>query len=217
MADSEALRTEITELTDTAVELGLAVAPVTPRPELRASVLAAIENTPQSAPAQSAPSQSALSTGEIATRRHALPAEVRAASRWSRVGIVLASAAAVAALVVGGIAVTHFTNPMTVLANAEDSEQVTAQVEGGGTATVMWSESVGQAAVIVHGLSQLPADFVYQLWYMGDDIRPAGTFTGDASVVLAGAMQAGDQIGISIEPAGGSAQPTSDPILAVQT
>ena len=130
---------------------------------------------------------------------------------------MLASAAAVAALVVGGIAVTHFTNPMTVLANASDSEQVTAQVEGGGTATVMWSESVGQAAVIVHGLSQLPGDFVYQLWYMGDETRPAGTFTGDSSIVLAGAMHAGDLIGISIEPAGGSAQPTSDPILAVQT
>lgn len=202
MAESESLRTEIVELTDTAVELGLAVPPVTPRPELRASVLAALDDVPQDAPAR---------------RRVRGAAETKAKLRWGRVGVMLASAAAIAVLVVGGITVTHFTNPMTVLTSAQDLERVTEPVEGGGTATVMWSASLGQAAMVVEGIGPLPDHFVYQAWFMGDEIRSAGVFTGDAAMVLEGEMHAGDQIGISIEPEGGSAQPTTSPILAVDT
>jgi anti-sigma-K factor RskA len=141
----------------------------------------------------------------------------RPAKRWGRMRIVLVSAAAVVAVVAGGIAVAHFTNPMTVLVSAQDVRQVTEPVQGGGTATVTWSDSLGRSAVTVHGLGRLPEHFVYQLWYIGDEIRAAGTFTGDTSVVLPGDLRPGDQVAISIEPAGGSAQPTSDPILAVQT
>jgi anti-sigma-K factor RskA len=206
MAGSEALRTEVVELTDTAVELGLAVPPVTPSVELRSAVLAAIATAPQ------------LPAPRREVRRRAPgPAETRAMGRWTRVSILLTSAAAVVALIAGGIAVTHFTNPITMLSSAQDSQHVTKPVDGGGTATVLWSNSLGEAAVTVAGIGQLPRGFVYQLWYMGDEIRPAGTFAADGTVVLAGQMRAGDTIGISIEPTGGSPQPTSDPILAVET
>ena len=39
LAGSEHLRAEVTELTDTAVELGLSIAPVDPPASLRASIL----------------------------------------------------------------------------------------------------------------------------------------------------------------------------------
>lgn len=218
MAASEPLRTEVTELTDTAVELGLAVAPEAPSASLRESVLAGIENVPQVARHDSHLPAEADAVAPTPSRREVrLPAEQKAAARWSRLGVVLASAAAVVALIAGGIAVSHFTNPLTVLASASDSEQVTAEIDGGGTATILWSESVAQSAVTVHGVGQLPGDFVYQLWYIGDEIRSAGTFTRDSTIVLSGALEPGDTIGITIEPAGGSAQPTSDPILAVET
>jgi anti-sigma-K factor RskA len=47
---------------------------------------------------------------------------------------------------------------------------------------------------------------------------PAGTFTpsGPASVVtLPPAAASADTIAVTVEPAGGSDQPTSDPIMAV--
>lgn len=199
LAGSESLRTEVTELTDTAVELGLAIPPVTPPASLRASILDAVESLPQDV-----------------SRRRSRPA-AESGGRWSRLGVVLAAAAAVLGLVAGGIAIGHFTNPMTVLANSQDMEKVTDEVDGGGIATVMWSKSMGQAAVTVEGIGPLPRDFVYQLWYMGDTVRPAGTFTEDMTMLLQGELLPGDEIGISIEPAGGSPEPTSTPILAVQT
>ena len=51
MAESEQLRAEVTELMDTAVELGLSVAPVDPPPAMRARILDAVATTPQLAPA----------------------------------------------------------------------------------------------------------------------------------------------------------------------
>ncbi len=57
---------------------------------------------------------------------------------------------------------------------------------------------------------------------MGDDgTRSAGLVrvddSGDARQELAGEMGAGDIIGLTVEPAGGSPQPTGDPIPAVPT
>lgn len=211
MADSEALRTEVVELTDTAVELGLAVAPVRPSAALRSSVLAAIAQAPQEAPDRAPAPRREVRRSEPG------PAERRAQDRWSRAAIIITSAAAVIALVIGGVAVTHYTNPLTVLASAQDVQEVTSPIEGGGTATVQWSNSLGEAAITVAGLGVLPKNLVYQLWYMGDSIRPAGTFDRDGTIVLAGQMHAGDSVGITIEPAGGSPAPTGDPILAVAT
>lgn len=212
MAGSEALRTEVVELTDTAVELGLAVAPVRPSAALRSSVLAAIAAAPQ----EVAPRDAETPRREV-RRREPGPVERRAQDRWSRAAIIITSAAAVVALVVGGVAVTHFTNPLTVLTSAQDLQEATAPIDGGGTATVVWSNSLGEAAITVAGLGQLPSDLVYQLWYMGEETRPAGIIERDGTILLSGQMHAGDSVGISIEPAGGSPQPTGDPILAVDT
>ena len=47
LAESSETRTETTELSDTAVALGLAVDPVTPAPALKATLMAMIAQTPQ--------------------------------------------------------------------------------------------------------------------------------------------------------------------------
>jgi anti-sigma-K factor RskA len=71
-------------------------------------------------------------------------------------------------------------------------------------------------------MAKLPSSLTYELWYIGTDgAKPAGTFDVDGSatqsVVLAGKMSAGDSIGVTIEPAGGSKKPTTDPIAVVTT
>ena len=79
-----------------------------------------------------------------------------------------------------------------------------------------------RSALIVDGLKGLPAGSTYELWYIdADGATPAGTFDvgddGKRTVVLAGDMGAGDTIGVTVEPAGGSDIPSTDPVIVVET
>ena len=63
---------------------------------------------------------------------------------------------------------------------------------------------------------------MYELWYIGESgARPAGTFSvsesGATWRVLDGDMVAGDMVGVTVEPRGGSEQPTTDPIVAIES
>lgn len=234
MADSEQLRGEVIELTDTAVELGLSVAPVDPPASLRASILAAIESTPQ-LPAEIPTSRS---SSETSTRNETLatretPAELKARSRWSTPLARLGAVAAAVALIVGlGFTVRAGVQAQSDMATAsqineiqaaDDYQRSVVNVDGGGTATIVWSLTLERSALIVDGLRGLPAGSTYELWYMDAEgaATPAGTFSvndsGSRSIVLAGDMNPGDTIGLTVEPSGGSDTPTTDPIIAVPT
>jgi anti-sigma-K factor RskA len=237
---SQAVRNELTELADTAVLLGLAVDPVEPSPELKTSLMAMLDSTPQLAPEPRSERSDARvtalpaassGTGGVTSASFDRPAAARARARWfTRPVAVLTAVAAAAALVVGGVVVTdQLTNQsdqqaqideLTAITAASDSRRLTSNVEGGGTATVVWSHSLASAAIMVDGIAALPADKAYQLWYIDEaGARPAGTFTVGASGstwrVLDGEMGAGDTIGVTIEPAGGSDAPTTDPVVAI--
>lgn len=159
------------------------------------------------------------------------PAERRAAARWRRpVGVLLAVAAA-SALFFGGLAIgtlSDSTPPsgqsqaeqLAAIAAAPDSQRAVAEVAGGGTATLVWSGELGRSALLADGLAPLPEGQTYQLWYIGaDGPVPAGTFEasshGTTWHVLEGEMSAGDTVGVTVEPSGGSDAPTSDPIVAI--
>ena len=48
--------------------------------------------------------------------------------------------------------------------------------------------------------------------------RPAGTFDGDDTVVvLDRRVSSGDTVAVSVEPRGGSKQPTTKPLFAAKT
>jgi hypothetical protein len=105
---------------------------------------------------------------------------------------------------------------------AADYQRETVEIPGGGSATLVWSGALQRSALLVDGMAALPAGSTYELWYIdGDGATPAGTFNvgddGKHSVVLAGAMDAGDTVGVTIEPAGGSDSPTTEPMIVVQT
>ena len=89
------------------------------------------------------------------------------------------------------------------------------------TATLVWSGELGKSALLVDGLGSLPSDKVYELWYIGEGGPvSAGTFSaanGTTWRVLDGAMSAGDKVGVTVEPQGGSKQPTTDPIMVIET
>jgi anti-sigma-K factor RskA len=207
MAGSEQLRAEATELADTAVELGLSVAPEAPPASLRANLLAALDATPQ--------------------RRSETPAEAKARRRWRTPLLRLGAVAASIALLVGlGFTVRAGLEAQADMVTAAQIEEIQSAFDSrratvdamGGSATLIWSESMHRAALMVDGMPKPPSGSTYALWYIGaDGMTPAGTFDGDGGVVLAGQMDAGDTVGVTVEPAGGSDAPTTDPIIMIET
>jgi len=198
---SPRLATEVREFSETAGMLGLATAPVAPSDSLRASILSGIDGVPQVSPVIRGP--------------------------WfARPATVLMGAAAAAIIAIGGtvLAMNLTAEPSRVdqIVAAADYERVSTEMEGGATVVAIWSVSLETAAITVRDMDAPPADHTYQLWFIDEagHAAPAGTFdagTNPQTVVLAGEMDAGDAIGITIEPTGGSAAPTTDPILVIPT
>jgi anti-sigma-K factor RskA len=80
----------------------------------------------------------------------------------------------------------------------------------------------GRAHALVfaaRGLRILPLSRRYELWLMGPGgDKPAGMLPGPRNgmtgPVLASGLQPGDRLGLTIEPAGGSAHPAA-PVIAL--
>jgi anti-sigma-K factor RskA len=211
-------------------------APVASRPE-PAATTAPVADAPVGDAGQEArfaPATDLTSAGGAASEK--------ARRRWfQRPAAALSAAAAVAVVFLGvGLGVgTSFTpsnepGPGTTQASggldriyaASDFQRSTAKVAGGGTATVVWSNEVGKSAVILDGVPAAPEGKTYELWYIGSEgtggkINAAGLMDGVSSgvhsAVLKGSLSHGATIGMTVEPAGGSDQPTTTPIMAVPT
>jgi anti-sigma-K factor RskA len=158
---------------------------------------------------------------ELAARRSGRHADTRRGGpmRW------LVAAATATILAIGGFAVwrsndTGSTTPPTVaeqVRTAPDAKTSSnVALPGGGTATVVRSASLGKAVVITSDLPSAPAGKVYQLWLQDKSghFTSAGLMAaaGDQTVVLQGDAADAQAAGITVEPAGGSEQPTSNPI-----
>ncbi|MBT1609030.1 anti-sigma factor [Curtobacterium poinsettiae] len=199
-----------------------------------------VDQTPvaETTPAQEARPAPVTSIADGPTAGGRASSEAR--RRWfQRPAVMLTAAAAVAAVFFGGLGVgsvidPNGSEPGTTQASsgldriyaASDFQRTTTKVAGGGSATVVWSNDLGKSAVILDGVEQAPKGKTYELWYIGSEeqggaIKSAGLVDGAAdgvhSAVLKGAMSEGATIGMTVEPAGGSKQPTSSPIMAVPT
>ena len=119
------------------------------------------------------------------------------------------------------------------LTQAGEHDQALAQILGaphvtllshstskGGVAVVVLDAATRKLVVATSGLPALPAGKVYQLWLIGPvKIVSAGLLpTAQAGVttpVVATGIVKGDKLGLTVEPAGGSKQPTTTPIVAL--
>jgi anti-sigma-K factor RskA len=244
---SPALRAEVDSLHETALALAYAVTPIEPPASLKAALMAQIATTPQRS-ATSRPAHAAAPDLEARTApvtdlaTDGGRAATKARSRWFQRPAAMLGVAAAGAVVLLGAGVGIGTNvlqddggaPATTQAAsgldqiyaASDFKRSSAPVQGGGTATVVWSGQLGKSAVILDGVKAAPKGKTYELWYIGSEksggkIDPAGLMDdvdgGVRSAVLRGSMGTGDTVGITVEPAGGSKQPTSNPVVAVPT
>lgn len=103
---------------------------------------------------------------------------------------------------------------LSTLLAADDDSQLSVPVGDGGSLELMYSRE--QQAMIVQpdGLEALPADRTYQLWMIeGDEITSAGLLEDPSAAMMhPGAIPEGVVVGLTVEPAGGSDQPTMAPM-----
>jgi anti-sigma-K factor RskA len=108
---------------------------------------------------------------------------------------------------------------LTRLLAADDVQLVSGQFTDGGGGAVVLSASEGEALLVGRDLPALSEDQVYEAWTIEDAPVPAGTFTpeeGSAVHELPPETFDAAAVAVTVEPAGGSPQPTSDVIFAVE-
>lgn len=143
----------------------------------------------------------------------------RRASTW------FAAAAAAVLLAVGGLVWSPWsdpveTSPLAQVQSADDAMRVSS-TKGDVTAEVTYSRRLGRAAFTVDGLPPAPEGKTYQLWYVGTDEVPrsAGLLTpgadGTGQLLLQGDVNSVAAVGMTLEPAGGSERPTTDPVVVL--
>jgi anti-sigma-K factor RskA len=186
-----------------------------PPAELRGRVLAAAARTRQLPP-------------EVST--HARPRRSRTRVPWVPWLSGVVATASIVVAVLFGFAQAHTRDELnqvkaenqaiSLLLSAPEAKLLTHTVTNGGVATVVLAADRHELAVVTTGLPALPAGKVYQLWLIGKPktvsagLLPAAK-NGQTPAVLATGVVKGDTLGLTVEPAGGSAQPTTTPILAL--
>ncbi|PZF85316.1 anti-sigma factor [Jiangella anatolica] len=202
-------RVEVDELRETAARLGAAAA-VTPPPRLRENVISRI--------AEVRPLPPRVADGQTLRRW------------WPRIATGLV-AALVAGIVVLGIRLDdardeldrseQISAQLQQLVGADDLEVVRTQA-GDGTGTVLLARSLDLAVFSGDGMAPAPAGHTYQLWVMHDDgsVVSAGVLgsppDGRVGPVTARGLAGAGRLGITVEPGGGSRQPTTDPVMVIE-
>jgi anti-sigma-K factor RskA len=190
-----------------------------PPPSLRDAVLAGIAETEQDEPATRSDNVTPLRRGPVS--------ESRGPSWPSRLPYLVAAASVLLALGCGGWALQNRDDAQQASAeqsqivdalSAPDVQTVTGTTNNGVSATVVLSRSQKRALLVVNGLPTLPDNKVYELWTIKRAPVPAGTFTPTSSASLVSLPQtalSSDRIAMTVEPAGGSAHPTTPPLMTL--
>jgi anti-sigma-K factor RskA len=194
-------REEVGEMQEVAARMG-AVEATAPPAALKARIMAAADQQPQLPPK--------VTPIERVRSRRLMPR--------------LVGAAAAVALVAGGTTVVikelqqpaqEQTQSVAQVFGAPDARTTTVTTPGGGRLKVATSAEFGQMAVETRGLPELK-DRTYQMWAVRNNRR---TSVGLINDVKAGKVMpmpaAGTTVAITVEPAGGSKQPTSRPIVTL--
>ena len=205
---------EVKGFREVATAMAFAAAAEAPA-ELRGRVLAAAARTRQVPP-------------EVST--HARQRRSRARVPWVPWLSGVVATASIVVAVLFGFAQAHTQDELnqvkaenqaiSLLLSAPGAKLLTHVVTNGGVATVVLAADRHELAVVTTGLPALPSGQVYQLWLIGKPkIVSAGLLppakNGQTPAVLATGVAKGDTLGLTVEPAGGSAQPTTTPILAL--
>lgn len=192
---------EVAEFRETAARLGAAEAGA-PDPGLRRRVLAEISQTRQLPPRVPA--------------EPAVPARRRPWRKRALIGI--ASVAAAAAVLVGGISIgldqSVPGSPVPVadggaVTSAPDATTVRTAVAGGGSVSATVSRQLGKVLVAAHALPPLDAGHAYEVWLTSPGAPRSAGLVGPGGTVEAALPDGVDGVSVTVEPATGSLRPTT--------
>jgi hypothetical protein len=219
-----------TDFAETAADLALTLPPIQPHPHAADRLLtAAIRPAAASPTAHQVPVDPARTGAEdraTENRSAATPVPTIVATGRRRSRVLLAAAAAVILFAAGGgigYALRGSGHPNTTSAVAaylaQPGTRAAAFPTTGDTAlSVLYRPGHTTAWLVGSNLPAPSADHVYELWYQpvgGHRMHPAGTFSGGTvhtTTTLASSIAA---LAVSIEPHGGSPQPTTTPIYTL--
>ncbi|CCK31221.1 hypothetical protein BN159_6842 [Streptomyces davaonensis JCM 4913] len=210
---------EVRTLSEDAVRLAWSTS-APPPAAMRERVLAAVRATPQD--------------GVRVAREPQLPRHVWGAEPPPRVRerrplfVPFATATAAAALVVASLFAVQANDTQEKLdaeraqareiahvLGAPDARASTGQDAEGRSIGVIASASEGRAVVTLAGYDDPPGNGVHQLWLMrpGAQPRSLGLFDGDTPLVASGLDTSATSLAVTVEPDGGSPQPTTQPVV----
>ncbi|MFF7240052.1 anti-sigma factor domain-containing protein [Streptomyces collinus] len=214
LAVCDSCKQEVAEFTATAGRLALA-STVRTRPVMREEVLQRItavrQVPPVAAPLERVRSGAPHGGGRLA--RWALAASVAAAAMFGGTTVWQHERAQDARH--EAAQAQRQAEDLAVVLAAPDAKSRSAKVAG-GAGTLVVSASRDRAVFVASRMPAPPRGKVYQLWFAdGGKMRSAGLMDPDRSsqaVLMQGAVDGASGIGITVEPAGGSKQPTSTPV-----
>ena len=199
---------ELTGLTEAAGRLAV-LSSIVPTPPLRAAILAEIERVRPVPQVHTAP--------QVQGEPPAPPGH----GAWRRmVAFAVAATIALVVALTGVLAPWQEDHmPLSTAASimrASDARHSSIDSEAGWAATVWHSDSLEQAVIVTENMAAPPRGTVYQVWLEqpSSGIVSAGLLPKAASqtTVLSGDASSAEGALITIEPTGGSARPTSEPI-----
>lgn len=202
---------EIAEFRETAVRMSAGDAVRPPR-GMKDAVMASIAQVEQLPP---------LAAADQRTNRAKPSAHVPRRLLGRRSLLALAAALVIVAGA-GGIAVDQYRKSAATQRATEQISAVLAQPDartfhgslaGGGQATMVASAGRDAAVVVLSDLPTLPSEKTYQLWLIDSSkaahsVGLAEAASSDQTKVLAGGVTGKVAFGITVEPKGGSPQPT---------
>ncbi len=214
-------RDEVDSLREAAAVLGSGDV-VAPPPALREQVLAGIsEIRPLPPLTAETPGGAPVDLAEARRRsRRVRP------GRAGRLPLLVAAAAVVLLATVGGLVLRPWAGdeervePRLTVAEqvlgADDATRLEKRFPDGSQATIVHSREVGRAVILTKNMAPAPDGKDYELWLQtpAGELIKAGLMPDirNATVLLDGDASRATGVGITVEPAGGSDQPTSDPI-----
>ncbi|MBB1246664.1 anti-sigma factor [Streptomyces durbertensis] len=213
LGDCEACRLEAAEFEATAARLAAAAAQPPPA-AMKERVMSSVDGVRQLPPRLSATTT---------------PVRPRGPLRRQAAAFAIAAAVAAAASF-GGLAAWQYQQgerardqaaqaeerlrDISAVLTADDARTVRGRTTNGATTTIVASRAHDMAVLTASGLPAPASGAVYQLWLDHDGtMLPAGFLHGDGAVLVEGDTSDASAVGLTLEPAGGSEEPTTTPLL----
>ena len=211
------LQSEIDELGAIASLLAFSPPAQEPSPRLRKNLISTVRT------------ESGNAGESHASERDPFSTRVREFFGFGRLALGAAALVVLVGLISWNVSLQNQNNDLqgkvqSVQKQAQQKQTQTYALKGSGTAQNVSGEVVKvnskYTVLTADDLPSIPKDKTYQIWVIKNGVpKPAGVFNpnhGKAAAMVTISLKDGDTIAITVEPAGGSSKPTTDPIISTK-